>query len=137
MGLNASAAFNLLNFNNNGQYKTSDSNGNSSNHSFEQQNFQTLAQSVKNGDDTYNMPSGSIYDTAGSVAYNYYNTSFSTDSQSIDTAGSIASSVETAGSIASSSSETAGSIASSSSGASVSSGGSSPSGGATTAGSIA
>ncbi len=130
MGLNASAAFNLLNFNNNSQYKTSDSNGNSSNHVFEQQDFQTLAQSVKNGDDTYNMPSGSIYDTAGSVAYNYYNTSFSTDSQTIDTAGSIASS----------SVETAGSIASSSAGVSVSSapsGGSSPSGGATTAGSIA
>lgn len=136
MGLNASAAFNFLDLkNNNSHYKTFDGNGNSSSQAPSQQEFQTLGEALKNNDDTYNMPSGSIYDTAGSVAYNYYNTSFSTGS-SAETAGSIASNAgaETAGSIASSS---GGASFASSSGSGSSSGGSSPSGGSTTAGTVA
>ncbi len=135
MGLNASAAFSFLNLNNNpysNQNNQNGTSGTSNQSSFPNDTAGTLGLN----DATYNMPQGSIYDATGAVAYNYYNTSFSTSSAA-ETAGSIAS-AETAGSIASA--ETAGSIASSSgavssSGASVSSSGSVASSGGSSGGS--
>lgn len=99
MGLNASAAFNFLNLNNN-PYTAGKTVGNSTPATGGDNSPIDTAGTVGSSDGTYNMPSGSIYDTAGTMAYNYYNNSFSKGSNSAEAAGTIASS-ETAGSIAS------------------------------------
>ena len=131
MGLNASAAFSFLNLNN--PYLNLNNNQNSTQTTSDQTSIPNdTAGTLGANDSTYNMPSGSIYDTAGSIAYNYYNTSFSSNSSAPETTGSIAS-AETTGSVASSGGTASSSGVSVSSSVSVASSGGSSGGSSSSA----